>query len=102
MKKIAWSVLTAVVAVLLVASPAAAITYGEPDNREHPYVGFMIYFDPSTPGWFSCTGTLLDANTFLTAGHCTYPVGTEGGPTADNTGGSDVWVTFEDRKSTRL
>ena len=36
---------------------------------EHPYVGFMIFYDPTEPGWFSCTGSLLDADTFLTAGH---------------------------------
>ena len=77
-----------------------AITYGEPDAGEHPYVGLMIYFDPSEPGWFSCSGTLLDEDTFLTAGHCTYGVGTGGEVILDpdgepiTTGGTDVWATF--------
>ena len=65
-------------------------------------MGFMIFFDPTEPGWFSCTGTLLDADTFLTAGHCTYGIGTDGEEVVDadgeivTTGGTDVWVTFED------
>ena len=37
----------------------------------------MIFFDPNEPGWFSCSGTLLDADTFLTAGHCTFGIGTD-------------------------
>ena len=82
--------------LVVTAAPVGAITYGQPDNGEHPYVGFMIFFDPSAPGWFSCSGTLLDANTFLTAGHCTYPVGTDGELTPGNTGGTDVWVTFRE------
>jgi Trypsin len=89
-------VLFGVVAMLLMtAAPASAITYGEPDDGEHPYVGFMIFFDPSAPGWFSCSGTLLDSTTFLTAGHCTFGIGTDfenEGPS----GGTDVWVTFDD------
>jgi secreted trypsin-like serine protease len=84
------------------ASPAGAITYGEPDAGEHPYVGFMIFYTPTEPGWFSCSGTLLDSNTFLTAGHCTYGIGTDGEVVLDadeqvvTTGGTDVWVTFDD------
>jgi hypothetical protein len=83
----------AMIAALAVAAPVGAITYGQPDAGEHPYVGFMIFFDASEPGWFSCSGTLLDADTFLTAGHCTFPVATDG--EEDGTpGGNDVWVTF--------
>lgn len=79
--------------LLLLSSTAGAITYGEPDNGEHPYVGFLIFFDPSSPGWFSCSGTALDADTFLTAGHCTFPVGS-GGPSAAPGRRTDAWVTF--------
>jgi hypothetical protein len=82
--------------LLTTAAPVSAITYGELDNGEHPYVGFMIFFDPNEPGWFSCSGTLLDSTTFLTAGHCTFPVGTDGEVTAGSSGGNDVWVTFDD------
>ena len=86
------SAVVAMVAVAATAGSVGAVTYGEPDAGEHPYVGFMIYFVPSEPGWFSCSGTLLDDDTFLTAGHCTFGVGTEGADAGD--GGTDVWVTF--------
>jgi hypothetical protein len=89
------AVLIGVVALLIAtAAPVGAITYGEPDAGEHPYVGFMIFFDPSEPGWFSCSGTLLDATTFLTAGHCTFNIGTDG-EAEGSSGGNDVWVTFQ-------
>jgi hypothetical protein len=95
MRRLAFPLLAACAALVLTASPASAITYGQPDNGEHPYVGFMIYFSPEDPGWFSCSGTLMDRDTFLTAGHCTYPVGTDGEPTPGHSGGTDVWVTFD-------
>lgn len=69
--------------VAATALPAAAIKYGEPDAGEHPYVGLMLSYvwddenadgvqtdDELWAGW-RCTGTQLDADTFLTAGHCT-------------------------------
>jgi secreted trypsin-like serine protease len=102
MRKFALALVGALVTALGVASPVGAITYGEPDAGEHPYVGFMIFYDPTEPGWFSCSGTLLDSNTFLTAGHCTYGIGTDGEVVLDadeqvvTTGGTDVWVTFDD------
>jgi hypothetical protein len=87
--------LIALAAMLFVtASPVGAITYGQPDNGEHPYVGFMIFFDPTEPGWFSCSGALLDSTTFLSAGHCTFNIGNDGEHVA-STGGNDVWVTFD-------
>ena len=88
--------------MIATASPGGAITYGEPDAGEHPYVGFMIFFDPVEAGWFSCTGSLLDADTLLTAGHCAYGVGTDGEEVVDpdgeirTSGGTDMWVTFDD------
>jgi hypothetical protein len=87
--------LLSIALLLVTAAPVGAITYGEPDAGEHRYVGFMIFFVPSEPGWFSCSGTLLDANTFLTAGHCTYGIGTDM-EDLGTTGGTDVWVTFDE------
>jgi len=83
MRQFKLALAVATVTALLVAAPASAITYGEPDAEEHPYVGFMIFYDPIDEGWFSCSGTLMDANTFLTAGHCTFGI-------EDN-----AWVTFD-------
>ena len=73
------------------------ITYGTTDDGEHPYVGFMLFFDPNEPGWFSCSGTLLDGQTFLTAGHCTFGVGKNGSATANGSGGNDAWVSFNEK-----
>lgn len=101
MRKLVLSVIVAFVALVMMAPSAAAITYGEPDAGEHPYVGFMIFYVPNE-GWFSCSGTLMDEDTFLTAGHCVYDVGTGGevtlGPDGQPTtsGGTDVWVTFDE------
>lgn len=60
----------AIALVMVVTAPAAAITYGEPDGEDHPYVGAMLYFTP-TEGHY-CSGTLISPTVFLTAGHCTY------------------------------
>ena len=46
------------------------ILYGQPDGNAHPYVGFLIFFVDGEPAWL-CTGSALDENTVLTAGHCT-------------------------------
>ena len=94
MRRLLRSLPVAIALVALIAAPAAAITYGTPDGNDHPYVGFMIFYDPVEDGWFSCSGTLLDADTFLSAGHCTYGIGTEG-EDLGTSGGTDVWITFE-------
>jgi hypothetical protein len=72
------------------------ITYGVRDAGEHPYVGFMLFFDPTEPGWFSCSGTLLSSRVFLSAGHCTFAVGTNGKVTSGGSGGNDAWISFDE------
>ena len=93
----------AVGALLLAPSmPASAIVGGAPDDGEHPYVGQLLFYVPDAVdprfndpgGWFNCTGTLIDATTVVTAGHCTYAVGFEGAAPADPLeGGTDVWFS---------
>lgn len=61
----------AAVLVLGLVQPAAAITNGEPDRGEHPYVGLVVFYDDAGDPLGRCSGTLLDSTTFLTAGHCT-------------------------------
>ena len=39
MRRLLLALVAALVAMVMVASPAGAITYGEPDAGEHPYVG---------------------------------------------------------------
>jgi Trypsin len=97
-------VLGAALAVVAQAAPAEAIVKGVPDAGEHPYVGELLFFVPNAvdprftdPGsWFTCTGTLVDADTVVTAGHCTFDVGKGGEPPADpRKGGTDVWFNVE-------
>jgi hypothetical protein len=106
------SILGALLATFLIATPVGAITHGTPDNGEHPYVGELLFYVPDEQdprfadpgGWFTCTGTLLNANVVVTAGHCTFGVGLNGASTthdgADTTaaeggvGGNDVWINF--------
>ncbi len=106
-KKILIAVL-AVIAMVGWTTPAQAIVNGQPDNGEHPFVGQLLFYVPDDidsrfddpGGWFTCTGTLLDATTVLSAGHCTYAVGLEGESTTkrggDGSGGTDVWINFEE------
>ena len=61
--------LVAVLTALVVAVPAVAITNGQPDNGEHPFVGTILFRQPE--GLFSCSGTLLSPTVMLSAGHCT-------------------------------
>jgi Trypsin len=68
---------TMALALLLAVGVAQAIINGEPDTgpNAHPYVGALVSVPPS--GQFKgqrvpvCSGTLISARVFLTAGHCT-------------------------------
>jgi hypothetical protein len=101
---------TSVVACLFLipATPASAITNGQPDNGAHPYVGELLFYVPdevdprfTDPGaWFTCSGTLLNSTIVVTAGHCTYGVGSNGASTTadggSGSGGNDVWINFNE------
>jgi len=56
----------------MAAAPAAAITYGVPDGNDHPNVGAIVATNlPGRPPlYIGCSGTLIGADVFLTAGHC--------------------------------
>jgi hypothetical protein len=96
-----------VIAMVGWATPAQAIVNGQPDDGEHPFVGELFFYVPDSVdsrftdpgGWFTCTGTLVDPTTVLTAGHCVYGVGKDGKSTTkkggDGSGGNDVWISFE-------
>lgn len=100
-------VLATVMLLASLAVPAVAATYGTPDGDDHPYVVLLTFYydtgdtEPETDpmwndelndgkgGWdypvdyqWRCTGTILDADTILTAGHCVHgtPYTPEGEP----------------------
>jgi hypothetical protein len=62
------SLLAAIVLLLAIVIPAAAITNGQPDGNNHPYVGLLIFdVAPGTPGCnpdggpcWRCSGALLN------------------------------------------
>ena len=104
-RRLAVAILAAV-ALLAPALPAGAIVGGAPDQGEHPYVGQLLFYVPDAqdprfedPGaWFKCTGTLIDADTVVTAGHCTYAVGVDGtAPKDPLLGGTDVWFSVQEK-----
>src|SRR5215218_4608520 len=57
-------------AALAMATPAVAITGGEPDAGRHPYVALMQSYDEHNVPLQVCTGALVSPTLFLTAGHC--------------------------------
>lgn len=67
--------IVAAILVLVLPSTANAISYGVPDNGEHPNVGSFVaeYTDPATGQTAMvqlCTGTLIAADVVLSASHC--------------------------------
>jgi hypothetical protein len=78
-------------AAVLGAGPAGAITFGKPDGNLHPNVGALLAdYDEESPGLdLLCTGTLISASVFQTAGHCTDFLAAIG--IAED----EVWVTFD-------
>jgi hypothetical protein len=63
--------LVAATLAVMMASPAKAITNGEPDNGRHPYVGLALFEAPAGQPSHRCSASLLSPTVVLTAGHCT-------------------------------
>ncbi len=73
--------------ILVASAPAGAIVYGQPDGNLHPNVGTMVV-EVDGEKFSVCSGTLIDADTFLTASHCTaFP--------EEVLGTNEVWVSFD-------
>ena len=110
------AVAAALLTLTLAATPALAVTKGGVDDAgEHPMVGQLLFYVPDAPngiypdpgGWFSCTGTLINSEVVVTAGHCAFAIGLNGDSTTteDNrttaedfngSGGNDVWISFNE------
>jgi hypothetical protein len=69
----------AILAMLIFAAPASAITNGVPDAGRHPYVGLAVFDVHGEPS-HRCSVSLLTPTVVLTAGHCT-----------DGTSAARVW-----------
>jgi len=89
MRRFAAVVLVVVLGAAVVTTPAGAITFGQPDGNLHPNVGALLAeLDEDSPGpEILCSGTLIDTDVFLTAGHCTSFL--------ESVDISQVWVTFD-------
>lgn len=75
------------VALVLLALPVFAITYGTEDGNLHPEVGALVgTFSSGTYPY--CSGTLIAPNVFLTAAHC-------------DLGTTRVFVTFDGKFSSK-
>ncbi len=80
--------------LLVLVTPALAITFGQPDGNTHPNVGSMVLHVPSDSGdhyYQICSGTLIAPQVFLTASHCT--VGWDS--YIANHPGAEMLVTFD-------
>ena len=82
-----------IVALLLIFTvvPALAITYGEPDGNDHPFVGSMVLSLPDEGLIQWCSGTLISENVFLTASHCTDGIN----ELVASIPGAEMLVTFD-------
>jgi hypothetical protein len=61
--------------VMFLSGTTYAITNGQPDGDEHPYVGLIVFDVEVEPGVYvpawRCSGSLISRTVVLCAGHCT-------------------------------
>src|SRR5918994_4912411 len=85
-------------AALVLAAPAGAITYGTPDGNRHPQVGALLAPQAYADGtWAACSGTLIAPTVFLTAAHCDLEVDRVAvtfDTTYDPATGTEYWGTW--------
>jgi Trypsin len=66
-----YALLALVAGMLVLGSPAGAITGNFQADFTHTYVGLIAFYDRSDEFTHRCSGSLITASVFLTAGHCT-------------------------------
>jgi hypothetical protein len=69
-RRLLTAIAAATAVVALLSAPAGAVQGGTPDGNGHPNVGLSVFLHNGTPLW-RCTGTMVAAQVYLTAGHCT-------------------------------
>ena len=73
------------------ASPANAVKFGVPDTANvYPWVGLMVAVDVDGDPLWRCTGSLIEPDLFLTAGHC---VSDPSDPAGDPVDSVRIWFT---------
>ena len=85
------TLLASVAVAGLAASPANAVKFGVPDTANaYPWVGLMVAVDEDGDPLWRCTGSLIEPDLFLTAGHCVSDPTVEGGDPVDSV---RIWFT---------
>jgi hypothetical protein len=81
MKKITLNLAMVILLALTLAGTALAISNGQPDGNNHPYVGIAL--GPATGGgYWVCSAAAISPTVLVTASHCFE--------------GPDVWVSFDE------
>jgi len=105
-KRLAGAI-SAVALLMVSALPAGGITWGEPDTTgAYPAVGaimidWRVIGVPEFGLGIYCSGTLIHAQVFLTAGHCADGlvadgiIDEDGFPVAGDDNQADIWVSFD-------
>jgi hypothetical protein len=91
MRKKLFAVFVVLVIAFTAVVPAGAITGGQPDGDMHPYSALVL-----VPGISFCSGTLVDEDVVLTAGHCTDFFSNPGEEVGTI---EEVWVSFDSEAS---
>jgi hypothetical protein len=71
LKKVLTLLAIAASAVAVTVSPAGAVTGNFTRDFEHDYVVLIAFYDANGEFLWRCSGSLLNEDTVLTAGHCT-------------------------------